>query len=83
MSINLFLSTLQSTPSVPNYKSFQEFWRVKAFSSLTKNIEKNIKIYVIKLVHYENITNKESNGTWLVPKILLFCYINLVKLEKL
>jgi hypothetical protein len=37
-----------STPSVPNYKSFQESWRVKAFSSLTKNIERNIKIYVIK-----------------------------------
>ena len=60
-----------STPSVPNYKSFQESWRVKAFLSLTKNIEKNIKIY------------EESNDTWLVPKMLLFCYINLVKLEKL
>ena len=41
------MSTL-GTLSVPNYKSFQEFWRVKAFSSLTKNIERNIKIYVIK-----------------------------------
>jgi len=39
---------LFTTPSVPNYKSFQEYWRVKAFSSLTKNIERNIKIYVIK-----------------------------------
>jgi len=39
---------LRSTPSVPNYKSFQESWKVKAFSSLTKNIKRNIKIYVIK-----------------------------------
>jgi len=39
---------MEYTPSVPNYKSFQESWRVKAFSSLTKNIERNIKIYVIK-----------------------------------
>ena len=63
------------TPSVPNYKSFQESWRVKVFSSLTKNIERNIKIYVIKLVHYENITNKESNDTWLVPKnVIILLY---------
>ena len=74
---------LKDTPSVPNYKSFQKSWRVKVFSSLTKNIERNIKIYVIKWVHYENITNKKSNDTWLVPKMLLFCYINLVKLKKL
>jgi len=26
---------------------------------------------------------QKSNDIWLVPKILLFCYINLVKLEKL
>ena len=38
-------------------------WRVKAISSLTKIIEKNIKIYDIKLMYYKNITNKESNGT--------------------
>ena len=51
------------TPSVPNYKTPQEFWRVKAISSLTKIIERNIKIYDIKLMYYENITNKESNCT--------------------
>ena len=37
-----------STPSVPNYKSFQEFWRVKQSQSLTKIIKRNIKIYDIK-----------------------------------
>ena len=31
------------TPSVPNYKISQEFWRVKAILSLTKIIERNIK----------------------------------------
>ena len=36
------------TPSVPNYKSFQEFWRVKPSQSLTKIIERNIKTYDIK-----------------------------------
>ena len=52
------------TPSVPNYKSFQKFWRVKPFQSLTKIIERNIKIYDIKYVDYENIANnKESNDT--------------------
>ena len=50
-------------PSVPNYKTSQESWRVKVISSLTKIIERNIKIYDIKLMYYENITNKESNGT--------------------
>ena len=34
--------------SVLNYKSFQKFWKVKIFLNLIKNIEKNIKIYVIK-----------------------------------
>jgi len=38
----------KTTPSILNYKSFQESYKVKAFSSLTKNIETNIKIYVIK-----------------------------------
>ena len=42
------LSLKSTTPSVPNYKSFQEFWRVKPFQNLTKIIEKNIKIYDIK-----------------------------------
>ena len=51
------------TLSVPNYKTSQEFWRVKTISSLTKIIERNIKIYDIKLMYYENITNIESNGT--------------------
>ena len=51
------------TPSVPNYKSFQKFWRVKPSQSLTKIIERNIKIYDIKQVYYENIANKESNDT--------------------
>ena len=41
----------------------QESWRVKAISSLTKIIERNIKIYDIKLMYYENITNKKSNDT--------------------
>ena len=36
------------TPSVSNYKSFQEFWRVKLSQNLTKIIERNIKIYDIK-----------------------------------
>ena len=39
---------LISTPSVSNYKSFQEFWRVKPYQSLTKIIERNTKIYDIK-----------------------------------
>ena len=55
-----FLKT--ATPSVPNYKTSQESWRVKVISSLTKIIERNIKIYDIKLMYYENITNKESNN---------------------
>ena len=54
---------LDSTLSVPNYKTSQKFWRVKAISSLTKIIERNIKIYDIKLMYYKNITNKESNDT--------------------
>ena len=49
--------------SVPNYKTSQEFRRVEAISSLIKIIERNIKVYDIKLMCYENITNKESNGT--------------------
>ena len=53
----------KSIPFVPNYKSFQESWRVKPSQSLTKIIEKNIKIYDIKYVYYENIANKESNDT--------------------
>ena len=51
------------TPSVSNYKTSQEFWRVKTISSLTKIIERNIKIKDIKLMYYKNITNKKSNGT--------------------
>ena len=39
---------LLGTPFVPNYKSFQESWRVKPSQSLTKIIERNIKIYDIK-----------------------------------
>jgi len=49
--------------TLSNYKTSQEFWRVKAISSLIKIIERNIKIYDIKLMYYKNITNKESNGT--------------------
>ena len=52
-----------STPFVSNYKASQKFWRVKAISNLTKIIKRNIKIYEIKLIYYENITNKESNDT--------------------
>ena len=48
-----------STPSVPNYKTSQESWRVKTILSLTKIIERNIKIYDIKLMYYKNITNKD------------------------
>ena len=51
------------TPAVPNYKTSQESQRVEAISNLTKIIDKNIKIYNIKLMYYENITNKKSNGT--------------------
>ena len=36
------------TPFVLNYKSFQKSWRVKSSQSLTKIIERNIKIYDIK-----------------------------------
>ena len=46
-----------------NYKSFQESWRVKLFQNLIKVIERNTKIYDIKQVYYENITNKESNNS--------------------
>ena len=56
-------ATDAATPSVSNYKISQESWRVKAISSLTKITERNIKIYDIKLMYYENITNKKSNGT--------------------
>ena len=56
------LNNIYTTP-VLNYKTSQESWRVKAISSLTKIIERNIKIYDIKLMFYENITNKESNDT--------------------
>ena len=55
--------SLITTPSVPNYKTSQEFWRVKAISSLTKIIKRNIKIYDLKLMYYKNITNKKSNDT--------------------
>jgi len=34
-----------TTPSIPNYKSFQEFWRVKPFESLTKFIQLDNDIY--------------------------------------
>ena len=54
--------TLINTPSV-HYKISQESWRVEAISNLTKIIEKNIKIYDIKLMYCENITNKKSNNT--------------------
>ena len=54
---------MNATPSVPNYKSLQESWKVKLSQSLTKIIERNIKIYDIKYVHYESIANKESNDT--------------------
>ena len=52
-----------TTPSIPNYKTSRESLKVKAISSLIKIIERNIKIYDIKLMYYENITNKKSNGT--------------------
>ena len=39
---------LNFTRSIPNYKSFQEPWRVKAFLSLIKIIEKNTKICNVK-----------------------------------
>jgi hypothetical protein len=35
----------------------------------------------IKYVYYEDIINEESNDTYLALQILLFYYINLVKLE--
>ena len=54
---------IDGTPSVPNYKTSQESCKVKTISSLTKIIERNIKIYNIKLMYYENITNKKSNST--------------------
>jgi len=37
------------------------FCSSEPFQSLTKIIERNTKIYDIKLVYYENIANKESN----------------------
>ena len=60
-------STLQPLPplspmaasernSVPNHKTFQESWRVKTISSLIKIIERNIKIYDIKMMYYRNIS---------------------------
>ena len=52
-----------NTPPIPNYKPFQEFWRVKTFSRLTKIIEKNTKICNVKWVYYKNIIKKESNDT--------------------
>ena len=44
----LILLSLFATPSVLNYKLFQESWRVKPSQSLTKIIERNIKIFDIK-----------------------------------
>ena len=61
--MRIYRNVINITPSVPNYKTFQKSWRVKTISSLTKIIERNIKIYDIKLMYYENITNKKSNGT--------------------
>ena len=62
-NISYITSRLGVTPSAPNYKTSQESWRVKSISSLTKIIERNIKIYNIKFMYYENITNKKSNST--------------------
>ena len=59
----LLVAVYVYTPSIPNCKSFQESWRVKAFSHLTKIIEKNTKICNVKWVYYENIIKKESNDT--------------------
>ena len=59
--LNDYALFIESTPSVPNYKSFQESWRVKPSQGLIKIIERNTKNYDIKQVYYENITNKESN----------------------
>jgi len=39
---------------------------VKLFLSLTNFIEKNINIFNIKLVSYENILYDKSNGTSLI-----------------
>jgi len=48
-SMNILVDlVLINTPSVPNYKSLQESWRVKSFQSLTKIIDRNTKIYDIK-----------------------------------
>jgi len=63
MYSNYNFKHLKITHSVSNYKTSQESWRIKAISSLTKIIETNIKIYDIKLMYYENITNKKSNDT--------------------
>jgi len=52
-----------TTSSISNYKTSRESLKVKTISSLIKIIERNIKIYDIKLIYYENITNKESNIT--------------------
>ena len=52
-----------SSSPISNYKSFQESWRVKLFSHLTKIIEKNTKICNVKWVYYENIIKEESNDT--------------------
>ena len=68
-----------TTPSIPNYKSFQESWRVKPFQSLTKITERNTKIYDItmKIQLTKNLMNLIG-----IINIIIF-YINLVKLEKL
>ena len=60
---NCIKASYTTTPSVPNYRSFQKSWRVEPFQSLTKIIERNTKIYDIKYVYYKNITNKEFNDT--------------------
>ena len=60
--INLFIYFYTSTPSIANCKSSQESWS-KAFSRLTKIIEKTTKICNVKWVYYENIIKKESNDT--------------------
>ena len=42
---------LWSTPSVPNYKSFQEFWRVKVFQ-VWPNLYDKIIAFMIQIKYH-------------------------------
>jgi len=43
--------SIYNTPSVPNYKSFQESWRVKVFQVLPNLYDKIITFMILIMYH--------------------------------